>query len=359
MSATLKDNKMASIRKLTTGKYQVQIFRGGKRYAKNFASKKQAEEWAYLEEGQYLEKKMQYRGKDKVHISGHTLFRRFRDEVCPVRNRGGKWEKYKISYWLNYEPFGELITNDPEVYKKLIRTYCEKRLKDGKTRNTVRRELTLLSTIFTYAMKHWDLPILDNPVRRVPRPQADDKPRKERWPDSDVDKIYKAVGFKYGNKPTEMRHRICYALSLAVETAMRCGEICMVTKNDYGYEVDEKGNERHYLYLATTKNGEERYVPLSSKAKRIVDILVSDLKDTEHLMLGRNADQVSALFRKMKKKAKLDHKRFHDSRHEATTRLAKRIPNVVVLSAITGHKELKMLKRYYNPTVTESGSYLN
>ena len=140
---------------------------------------------------------------------------------------------------------------------------------------------------------------------------------------------------------------------------MRLGEICMVTKNDYGYEVDEKGNERYYLYLSTTKNGEERYVPLSKKAKEIVDILVADIEDTDHLMLGRDTDQVSALFRKMKKKAKLEHKRFHDSRHEATTRLAKRIPNVVVLSAITGHKELKMLKRYYNPTVTESGSYLN
>ena len=102
-------------------------------------------------------------------------------------------------------------------------------------------------------MKHWDLPILDNPVRRVPRPQADDKPRKERWPDSDVDKIYKAVGFKYGDKPTEMRHRICYALSLAVETAMRCGEICMVTKNDFGYELDEKGYSNPSTFKQTAE----------------------------------------------------------------------------------------------------------
>ena len=164
-----------------------------------------------------------------------------------------KMGKLKIAHWLTYEPFGELVTNDPEVYKKIIRTYCNERLKDGRTGSTVCRELTLLSTIFNFAMKHWDLAVLDNPVRRVPRPPNDEKPRKERWSDLDINSIYTAVKFKYGDKPTEIRHRICYALSLAVETAMRLGEICTVTKKDYGYEVDEKGNKCHYLYLSTSK----------------------------------------------------------------------------------------------------------
>lgn len=40
--------------------------------------------------------------------------------------------------------------------------------------------------------------------------------------------------------------------------------------------------------------------------------------------------------------------RFHDLRHEATSRIADRVPNVVELSAITGHLDLNMLKRYYH-----------
>ena len=40
---------------------------------------------------------------------------------------------------------------------------------------------------------------------------------------------------------------------------------------------------------------------------------------------------------------------FHDLRHEATTRLSKKLSNVLELSAVTGHRDLRMLKRYYHP----------
>jgi integrase len=40
--------------------------------------------------------------------------------------------------------------------------------------------------------------------------------------------------------------------------------------------------------------------------------------------------------------------RFHDLRHIATSRLAKFYPNVIELSMVTGHSDLKMLKRYYH-----------
>ena len=55
----------------------------------------------------------------------------------------------------------------------------------------------------------------------------------------------------------------------------------------------------------------------------------------------------------MKKKVGLSHKHFHDSRHEAATRLSKVFKNTLELSAITGHKRLDILKRYYNPTGNE------
>lgn len=39
---------------------------------------------------------------------------------------------------------------------------------------------------------------------------------------------------------------------------------------------------------------------------------------------------------------------FHDLRHEATSRLANQLPNVIELAAVTGHLDLKMLQRYYH-----------
>ncbi len=38
--------------------------------------------------------------------------------------------------------------------------------------------------------------------------------------------------------------------------------------------------------------------------------------------------------------------RLHDLRHEATTRFFELGLNIMEVSAITGHKDLKMLKRY-------------
>jgi len=40
---------------------------------------------------------------------------------------------------------------------------------------------------------------------------------------------------------------------------------------------------------------------------------------------------------------------FHDIRHEAASRLAEKLSNVLELSAVTGHRDLRMLKRYYHP----------
>lgn len=43
--------------------------------------------------------------------------------------------------------------------------------------------------------------------------------------------------------------------------------------------------------------------------------------------------------------------RFHDLRHEATSRIAEKVSNIIELASITGHKDVQMLKRYYNPRI--------
>jgi hypothetical protein len=37
----------------------------------------------------------------------------------------------------------------------------------------------------------------------------------------------------------------------------------------------------------------------------------------------------------------------------AITRLAEKLPNLIELSAVSGHKSLAMLKRYYHPNVED------
>ncbi|WP_411381623.1 hypothetical protein [Pseudomonas sp. MPB26] len=50
--------------------------------------------------------------------------------------------------------------------------------------------------------------------------------------------------------------------------------------------------------------------------------------------------------------------RFHDLRHEATCRLATKLPNLIKLAGVTGHQEVNMLKRYYNIAAEELAAKL-
>ncbi|MEW5889792.1 MAG: hypothetical protein AB1768_12265 [Pseudomonadota bacterium] len=42
-----------------------------------------------------------------------------------------------------------------------------------------------------------------------------------------------------------------------------------------------------------------------------------------------------------------------DLRHEAASRLAEKLTNILELSSVTGHRDLRMLKRYYHPRPEE------
>jgi integrase len=54
----------------------------------------------------------------------------------------------------------------------------------------------------------------------------------------------------------------------------------------------------------------------------------------------------SHLFSDSYKKAGIEDLRFHDLRHEATSRFFEKGLNPMQVAAITGHKTLQMLKRY-------------
>ena len=77
--------------------------------------------------------------------------------------------------------------------------------------------------------------------------------------------------------------------------------------------------------------------------------------------LGHQQSQrLGVYFRDARKAAKLSSDlRFHDMRHEAATRLSNKLVNVLELSAMTGHRSLKSLKRYYNPTSEEMAAKLD
>jgi integrase len=132
---------------------------------------------------------------------------------------------------------------------------------------------------------------------------------------------------------------------LALATAMRQGELI-------GLEWKNVDLERKVAKLLDTKNGEARNVPLSTEAVKALEDMSPASDGVVPLrsgpMFAADSDQVVYEFRQACKKAGIVGLRFHDLRHEATSRLFEKGLNPMEAASVTGHKTLQMLKRYTN-----------
>jgi integrase len=95
--------------------------------------------------------------------------------------------------------------------------------------------------------------------------------------------------------------------------------------------------------LPMTKNGTARVVPLSSVAVEILRGLPCSM---DCRVFGTTYEAIHLSFTRACRRAGIKDLRFHDLRHEATSRFFEKGLNPMEVAAITGHKTLQMLKRY-------------
>ena len=211
--------------------------------------------------------------------------------------------------------------------------------------------------MFTFAQK--ELFILDsNPFFSLKKPRKP-KPRNRRILQSEIDKILTELKYEVGNVPRTSSQYVAWAFLFAIETAMRAGEITGLKWAD----VYDK-----HVELELTKNGTARKVPLSKRAIELLSYMrgidetdvctvKSKVGDGE---VGRGA--LSAYFNQVVKgKLKINDLTFHDTRHEAISRMVKnaKLP-VEVLAKITGHRTIGILiNTYYNPDIEELADHLH
>ncbi|RMH77025.1 MAG: site-specific integrase [Calditrichaeota bacterium] len=211
-----------------------------------------------------------------------------------------------------------------------IAAFRDQLLAEGKKPSTVVKYLAILSHLFNVARREWGMESLANPVELVRKPPVRNA-RDRRLEGDEEERLLEACR-QQGNPWLEP------LVILAIETAMRKGEILGLTWKD----VDLADR---VAYLRETKNGEPREVPLSTRACQV-------FKDLPRSLSGRvfeTSDYATRkAFIKACKRAGIEDLRFHDLRHEATSRLAV-IYQAQDLAKITGHKDLKMVLRYYHP----------
>jgi integrase len=99
--------------------------------------------------------------------------------------------------------------------------------------------------------------------------------------------------------------------------------------------------------MTAVQNGSSRTMPLSSSATAIVKHLFrGDEKPTEGRVWEWSADYITREFIRLCASNGFEDLRFHDLRHEATSRLFEKGLSLMELASITGHKSLQMLNRY-------------
>lgn len=310
----------------------------GVRKSRTFPTKTMAQHWAAQTEKEILAgKNGQIPNKTFV-----DLLKKYAEEVSPNK-KGGEWEIKRINAMLRQD-ISKLMLSD--MSRSDFASWRDLRLKSVSPA-TVNREMNLISHVLNTAVMDWEW-LHENPMKGVKRP-PETPPRDRIMTDKEIERLLFALGYDYdAEKLDTVSARVGAAMLFAIETAMRASEICKLTWQD----VD---TENRVAVLYETKNGTKRKVPLSSEAVRIIEQLRNTSTES---VFDLATSQIDSLFRKAKKMTLIADLHFHDTRHTAITRLAKRL-NVLELARIVGHRDLRNLQIYYNESAEELAKKLD
>ncbi len=285
-----------------------------------FDTKAEAQRWAAEVEGDMSRGRfVDMREAEQTTVA--EALKRYRREISDQK-KGAKQEGVRIERWLLH-PLAEKSL--AALKSSDLAAYRDQELKDGKSTATVRLNLAIISHLYTIAMKEWGINGLTNPCKSLRMPKGS-KERDRRPTTAELNAIYATA--------REMSPEMAAIIELAADTAMRRTELVTLRRSQVKGKV---------AYLEDTKNGERRAVPLSSRAREILSSLPTRI-DGQYFSLSPAT--VSNYFPVICKKAGVKELRYHDLRHEATSRLFERGFTMMEVASITGHKTLSMLRRY-------------
>lgn len=332
---------MATIQK-RGNTFRVQIRRVGQNLTATFDTKREAIDWATKAEADIISGRpagqIRKALADPAKFTGCEMLLRYSDVVCPTK-RGCRWEQLRLKKLArDYEVF---LLPAAQISGPDMARWRDTRLKEVSA-STVNRELCLISSVFSKAIREWEVGVTANPISVIEKPRKP-RARTQRVSEKDRLALEKELGWDGISRPHTREQFVAAAFKLAVLTAMRRGEILSLDWVEVFFD-------KQYAHLDITKNGEARNVPLSRKAIELLQLL--EPGDPPRRIFPVEPGTMDSIFRKAREATNLKHLHFHDSRREATTNMASKF-NLLELSAITGHKDLQMLKVYYNPDPTE------
>jgi integrase len=321
---------MASFRQ-RSNKWQARVSRDGyPGQVKTFEARVDAERWARAVEAE-MDRGVFVDTQEAQRTTLRELILRYAREVTPT-TKSLTEDTYRLKV-LARRPIADWSLTNLSAAR--IAAYRDVRLKEV-SNGTVIRELAYLSSIINHARREWGINI-QNPVQHVRKPAAP-AGRSRKLSSEEAVKLFKVL------EPSGRQNIWTLpVVRLALETAMRRSEIL-------GLRWEYVDLIRQTAFLPDTKNGTPRTVPLSTAG---VKVLRSLPRNISGVVFPVHYFTLDAAFKRAVKRAGLLDFRFHDLRHTAITAMAEKLPNLIELSAVTGHKSLAMLKRYYHPNIED------
>lgn len=398
---------MAYVRALPSGSWQASIRRAGyPPQSKVFARKSDADAWVLDVENSMTRGKFVSRVEAESTTLNEALGRYLR-EVTP-KKRGADVETYRIGALMEHELARHTLASVRGVE---LAQYRDERLADGLSASTIGKELALISHLFETARKEWSISI-DNPVLNVSKPTIDNARERRLFPVEEaylftaLDDSGASVSASAGDRRNAW---ISLVVRFAIETAARQSEILSLDWKDV--DLDAAVVRLRGLDGGKTKNADRfRDVPLSLAAVALLsgDGKVSQIRRGKAFPTTASAikqswsravararrayeiDQYTAgltgagldskaivgelrkvmvtsgpkivrqppglatveIQSRLAEDPTLQDLHFHDLRHEATSRLAEKL-QLHELAKVTGHKDVRMLMRYYHPKASD------
>lgn len=281
---------------------------------------------------------------------------RYLVEVSSKKRGGDNTDKHLVKVWCSTTLVNRPISTITEHDLVRYRDEWSKNL----ISSTVVRRLAIISHLFTVARKDWGMVYLSDPSKTIRKPIVQDA-RERRV----IDNLF--VGGKeiptdeiaWIVRNTKSKH-LSAIMNIALETAMRRSEIINLRREHINFDEG-------YIYIPKTKNGKSRTIPLSPWASYTLIQYIA-LNNRIGNLFDVSESAVTRCFIRAVRKARESYLeicnkqnipinedflvgiRFHDLRHEATSRLAT-IYEMHELAKVTGHSDTRMLLRYYHPDI--------
>ncbi|KXV09780.1 hypothetical protein AD931_02635 [Gluconobacter oxydans] len=333
-----------SITKRGPGQWLVRLRRKGHSFAQTYSTYEEAEREearvkAEMTGGRYADR----RHEQDTPLS--VLLERYLEEETP-KKKGAKQETNVVKAWLRSDLARLPVAS---ITPRHIAKWRNERVRAGRAPSTISNPMNSLSAVFKTAVTEWGYN-LTNPCTGVRRPTP--KPPRSAYLTAEHETALLEVCREPGRPAW-----LLWVVKLAIETAMRQGEIRRVRWED----VHDWG-----IHLPETKNSEPRDVAVTEAGRRTISEMRHALG---HLSAERGGyvfghpdlpvadggftiDQVAYHYVKAMKEAVrrtgMPRLTFHDLRHVAITRLRYVHLDAMDLSKTTGHKTLTVLARYDN-----------